>query len=746
VTLLLLSKLARKTEQELLGKGYVAPGIPKPARTELPTVKKPQTWEFSAHPHLAERAGLHTDMRLGNPETGIAHSFVLPKRAELPGPGEMVRVVPTFDHDIDYMDYTGKITSEYGKGVVVKGRREKADVYHGASGQDKGTKLRFNLYGGSQPEEFSLRSDGKGGWFLHNKTLTRERRPDLPADKPELKEIDIDTVDAANDKQVMMPKLDGAHTVIDLQAGRAPRVFSYRVGKISKTGLIEHTHKLPDLLTRKVPTELDGTVLRAETVGVDQSGKVLPAAQIAGLLNSKVWESRRQQEKAGVKLKAFPFNVVKFQGRDVQDAPFEDKLRMIEQVRRALPALGEMPVVTDPKDKVYLLNAIKSKDYPLTTEGVVLVDKDQQKTIKAKVLPDYDVYVRKVLPAVSGKTGEELDRAGAVAYSWTPAGPVVGQVAGFRHDEARDMLQNPDRYIGRVAKVKALRKFTDSGKLFQPRFKEWHLDKGDIEKNAMQRGFFDELNKIADIGPSPIDVAKVVDPRTYWAHFGKSNREKKEFLKRQEKAEAGALAGALLGIPVAGVGYLASRLIPAQSIPGVVDYERVAKEVGVQDIPKLVEIADARKSYFHPGRNLIVSNRAAPEIMGHELGHKWVQEKVPNFLRVVSHPLITRAVLPFLGTAAGLSLAASDPESIQSQAAPLAAVAGWTPTLADEAAASIKSLKALKQMGFTSKDLWKFRKNLGLAFGTYGAATLASALLPLMAQRAVRAREQKKRR
>jgi hypothetical protein len=31
--------------------------------------------------------------------------------------------------------------------------------------------------------------------------------------------------------------------------------------------------------------------------------------------------------------------------------------------------------------------------------------------------------------------------------------------------------------------------------LFQPRFKGWHLDKGDIEKRAF--AFFDELEKIA---------------------------------------------------------------------------------------------------------------------------------------------------------------------------------------------------------------------------------------------------------
>ena len=57
------------------------------------------------------------------------------------------------------------------------------------------------------------------------------------------------------------------------------------------------------------------------------------------------------------------------------------------------------------------------------------------------------------------------------------------------------MLADPKKYIGRVAKVKAMKSFGDAGALFQPRFKEWHLDKGNIEKKA----FLDELENIAGL-------------------------------------------------------------------------------------------------------------------------------------------------------------------------------------------------------------------------------------------------------
>ena len=568
----------------------VAPGIPEMKISELPTVKKPEVWEFSAHPHAALRAGQHIDMRLGNPKTGIAHSFVLPK-SKVPKPGEMVQVIPTLDHTVPYMDFVGDLPPGYGQGRVTKGRRTKAEVYHADPSDEAGTKLRFNLYDEASPEEFSLRKDSKGKFFLHNKTQTRARRPDLPATKPAYREIQVEDVNWADLDQILMPKLDGAHALIDLKAGRSPRVYSYREAKRAPTGLIEHTHKMPGLLERKVPKSLDGTVLRAELVGVrEPSGSIgfpseehsslrsrldggqsvyttrvgserggyqkgtlldsplgpleveevrslaagahpfkseltapqrkelagreadlvklkraplaVPAQLTGGLLNSGVWKSRAAQEELGVRLKAFPFSVVRHKGRDMENAPFSEKLKVLREAERSLRDVEVPEIAEYPEDKANLIASIAGGSHPLTEEGVVAVDKTQPRYTKAKFTPDFDVYVRKVHPAVSGKTGEPHNRAGAISYSWTPDGPIVGQLGGFKHTEAKDMLKNPDRYIGRAAKVKAMKVFTDKdgtpGTLFQPRFKEWHLDKGDIEKESavMNESFLDELQHI----------------------------------------------------------------------------------------------------------------------------------------------------------------------------------------------------------------------------------------------------------
>lgn len=476
-----------KGESKYYEKGYLGPGVPKRHISELPDVKKPERWEFSAHPHKAIRSGLHIDLRLGDPTTGIAHSFVLPKTDKLPGPGENVRVIPTFDHKIPYMDYTGVISTQYGKGVVIPGRREVAEVYHTTPRQDPGTKIRFNLYQGANPEEFAIRKDEKGRWYLHNKTQTREKRPDIPDFKPKYKEISVDEVDTTNESQAMMPKLDGAHGLLELRAGRSPRLYSYRVAKKANTGLIEHTHKITELLRTKVPKELDNTIVRAEIVGRDRKGKSIPAETIGGLLNSKVWESRKKQEDTGVKLWSFPFDVVKYRGKSLANVPFEDKLKILRKVEEAFGPVEVPPIAYTTEDKVDLLNRIRAKEHPLTEEGVVLVEpKKTSVPIKAKFAPYFDVFIRDVHPAVSGKTGEQHDRAGSVSYSWTPDGPIIGQFGGFSHGEARDMLKNPDKYVGRVAKVKAMKTFKagdgELGAMFQSRFNGWHLDKGDIEK------------------------------------------------------------------------------------------------------------------------------------------------------------------------------------------------------------------------------------------------------------------------
>ena len=461
-----------------------APGIPIARSIDpLPTVNKSQTWQLAIQRHHADRAGEHLDLRLIDPKTNKAHSWAIPK-AQMPAPGKSVLAVQQPTHTSDYATTFGKskpekITSGYGKGTVSLEHLSDIDVYH-ATPDLEGTRVRFNIYKGTHPEEYAIVRTSSGADILVNKTLSRERVTHLPiGSKPKLREADFHKIDTAVPSEVLMPKLDGAHTILDFPtAGRIPRLFSYRVGRRATTSVIEHTHKAPALLELRVPKDLAGTILRAETVAVNKdTGKALPAPTLAGLLNSSVTNSREQQKALNAELKPILFDIIKYKGHDVSDKSFTQRYTLLKDIA-AQTKLDIVDVATTQKEKDNLLNSIKNQKHLLTTEGVILQrHQDSSSATKAKLRPDHDVYVRDIFEATDA-TGTGKKRAGGFMYSWTPKGPITGRVGtGFDYAEATAMLASPKDYVGRVAKVEAETKYP-SGKLGKPAFKEWHLDKG----------------------------------------------------------------------------------------------------------------------------------------------------------------------------------------------------------------------------------------------------------------------------
>lgn len=479
----------RQFKSKLAEKKEYAPGIAQKGKvTPLPKVDKPRPFHFVVQDHHAQRAGRHFDLRLGDPRSGIAHSWALPK-AHMPEPGEKpVLAVQVDDHSIPYMSFTGRIGKGYGSGEVLRHMKDKAEVYHSDPG-----KVKFNIYRGQGPEEYALRRVGKKNWILQN--LTKHRgSTDVPSSKPKYREKNPMELDPTDDSKAWQPKIDGAHVTVDLQAGKVPRVYSYRPTE-RKTGLIEHTHKVPGMVDNKVPAELGDTVVRGELFASGPDHKALPAEQIGGMLNSSVWKSRDLQKQRG-RLLTRIFDVVKFKGKDVQDAPYEQKLQMLRQVQGHLPLLDVPETAIGMKAKQRLRESIQKGRYPDTKEGLVEWDlKKGDRPTKAKFRPDYDVYVRRIFPATS-KSGEELDRAGGFEYSHTPDGPIAGRVGtGFDHATLRDMKSNPDRFVGRAAKVLALDKH-QSGALRAPSFSEWHLDKGKQTSDDMLKQAEVELEQM----------------------------------------------------------------------------------------------------------------------------------------------------------------------------------------------------------------------------------------------------------
>lgn len=478
-----------------------APGIPDRSHiAKLPDIKKPTDWQYSLQEHHADRAGLHYDLRLIDPETGHAHSWALPK-AMLPAPGKPVLAVQQPTHTAEYSLSFGKdreevIPSGYGKGRVKIKNLTTADVYH-SKADDAGTRLRFNLYPSTGPEEYALVRTQKGQDLLVNKTLTRNRLPHLTfGEKPKVNEFPINNIDFKNQNEYMMPKYDGAHTLLDLKTeGKIPRLFSYRIPKRHSAGVIEHTHKVPTLLEQRVPKDLKGTVLRTETIAVDNKGNAIAAKDISGLLNATVTNSRARQKELGAHLVPVLLDVDKYRGKSVQHLPYSERLELLQDIGQRLN-LPLPEIAKTNKEKRQLLSNIQKGKHPLTTEGVILRPQDHAtKAYKAKIRPDHDVYVRRVFTA-RDNAGNAKDRAGGFEYSHTPTGPIVGRIGtGFSHTMARDMLNHPENYVGRVAKVEAETKH-QSGALSKPSFKAWHLDKGLQKMSAYKEGQKAALRKL----------------------------------------------------------------------------------------------------------------------------------------------------------------------------------------------------------------------------------------------------------
>jgi hypothetical protein len=448
-------------------------GIPsREISHELPEVKQPTTWEYVVHDHHAERRGRHFDIRLADPKTGFAHSWAMP--AKWPEPGQKTWAIQQPTHTMKYMDFEGVLPEGYGKGAVLKHDRERVEVVTAKPGH-----INFNIYRGTGPEEYTLHRISDRKWQLHNRTIHRQKTS-LPDTKPPYRETKIDQVEKhlEDPNYVASAKIDDAHNLFVLpQSGEQIRVVSYRPSKRSPTGIIEHTHKVPALFGVKTPPGLGGTILRGGLFAMDpKTGKATDAKDLAGMLNSNVWNSREKQKVHG-ELIPILYDVVMHRGRNMETASYGEKLKVLREVADALPF--ELPrMAFTEKDKKELLSDIRKGHLPETKEGVVFwhLREGSQPPIKTKFVKDHDVYIRDFFP---GEGKYHNNAVGGFLYSHDPDGPIVGRVGTGLSDELRhDMHEHPNRYKGLVARVKAQDKYP-SGALRAPAFADWHLDKND---------------------------------------------------------------------------------------------------------------------------------------------------------------------------------------------------------------------------------------------------------------------------
>lgn len=435
----------------------------------LKDIKEDRWYDLVVQKHKARRAGQHYDVRLGDPKIGLLSWAV---RKGLPKPGEKHLAIQQPVHTYDYGSFQGEISEGYGAGKVTLEKKTPVLVTRVT---DKS--IQFTVGEGRFPERFVLlkldnAKDPNKQWLIINVTPTspipylKRRYASVPPDEAEK------ILSQLQPGSSVQAKIDGAASLTKLYEDRA-EVLSYRIAKDTGYPII-HTERLKSTQRLRIPKEYIGSILRGEIFGVKDEKAISPQ-ELGGLLNASVYRSHQQQKDRGIQLKNLLFDIVQLKNKSVdpEKVPYSERYRILQDIIKYLPkdkfVLPEN--ITDVKEAIKLWKQISSGKHPLTSEGII-VHPEKGTPIKIKTYQEYDVYIRGFFPG----EGKYKNVVGGFYYSLEPNGTVVGKVGtGFDDDTRLDMKQNPDKYIGRKARVKAQEQFP-SGALRAPVFIALHED------------------------------------------------------------------------------------------------------------------------------------------------------------------------------------------------------------------------------------------------------------------------------
>ena len=438
-------------------------GIPdRSIKTRPRELEHPEVWNFNVQKHDAKRAGTHYDLRLVDPQTGIAHSWAarnLPKMS-----GDRVLAVHQPNHTAEYSTWSGNIPEGYGAGNVSLFSSDKVEVTKSAPDH-----ITFNVYKSTgDTEHYTLIHTGGDDWLFTNSTPTKTTRPEIDISKPKFKSISPGAINTEDASQILAAKIDGAMNAFLLRKNRPIEVYSYRPSKKGKAKLIEHTFRT-NLYKVKTPEHMKGsTVLLGEIFAKDtKSGKALSNRDTSSRLLSNVWKSRELQRQAP--LSNIVFDVVRHENKDVSNLPYAEKLHILQNITRDVPELKMPELATTSQEKRKLLKSISSGKHPLTSEGVVVYNLGKPVPEKAKLFHDFDVRIHDIFPGEGKYKGTG---AGGFTYSHVGNNTVVGRVgSGFNDQLRREMFATPEQFRGAVVRVLAQEKLP-SGALRMPVYKD----------------------------------------------------------------------------------------------------------------------------------------------------------------------------------------------------------------------------------------------------------------------------------
>lgn len=468
-----------------------APGIPDRTRFGNPAdLPKGELIPWVVQRHLAERAGPHYDIRFGPDQM---HSFATKK--ELPKPGGKIMVFQQPLHAGSYANFEGTIHEGYGKGTVKKHDQGKIVVQHADE-----NKIKFYVAHKKYPEFYTMvRRSGPpsnpatprqaktqgGSWLMINTTpidaakFLGGKPEEVGLEKLKYTSVPAEKVDKLFDPSYLVQeKIDGASALYHLLHDQIHAV-SYRVSKTGRP--ILHTYRVfgpgGSKAGAKIPEALQGSILRGEIYGT-RKGQAIPPQELSGLLNSSVENSVASQKLKNVQMRNALFDIVRLGKKPIAPGSMgaQERLEKLREFTKVLPpSQFHIPeTATTPEAGRKLWEEVTTGKNPRTSEGVIgWPVAPGKKPIKAKATPEADVFVRNVFPGQGRLAGSS---AGGFDYSRGPDSPVVGRVGtGFSDETRKNMLADPDSYVGRLARIRSQGTFP-SGAHRAPSFISLHED------------------------------------------------------------------------------------------------------------------------------------------------------------------------------------------------------------------------------------------------------------------------------
>jgi len=190
-------------------------------------------------------------------------------------------------------------------------------------------------------------------------------------------------------------------------------------------------NKFPKIIKNEFPKLPPDSVFDAEGILVDKEGKPLHRTSFIGYVNGKEYEPEKEERS-----RFMIFDVYRFRGKDVLSLPFQERLKLLKQVKDTehIKVLRESKHYWIVNDETSLIKALeKARKLPASEGAMVIWDSgletktNQNKAwVKLKNLNEIDVLVVDRTHPKRKETGEEIK---SVWNYMIAAGPYEGKCA-----------------------------------------------------------------------------------------------------------------------------------------------------------------------------------------------------------------------------------------------------------------------------------------------------------------------------